>query len=75
MTHALTLQGTNYSTELEVYADGWQLKLVDAYNAPALHVRTPWSDNVEVISKSGQPLPAPCVAQSVLTPLYSRNRR
>jgi len=49
LTHALVLQGTRYSTELEVYADGWQLKLVDAYNAPTLHLRTPWSDNEEVI--------------------------
>jgi hypothetical protein len=34
---------------LEVYADGWQLKLIDAYNAPTLELRTPWSDNVETI--------------------------
>jgi len=42
--HALTLQGTKYSTELEVYLDGWQLKVVDLYNEPTLYVRSPESD-------------------------------
>jgi len=49
LTHALVLQGTKYSTELEIYADGWQLKLVDAYNQPTLHLRTPESDFEEII--------------------------
>lgn len=28
LTHAVCLQGANYSCELEVYADGYQLKFV-----------------------------------------------
>ncbi|KAH9811922.1 putative oxidoreductase C terminal-domain-containing protein [Melampsora americana] len=43
-THALTLQGTKYSTELEVYLDGWQMKVVDLYNEPTLYVRSPEAD-------------------------------
>jgi len=43
-THALTLQGTKYDTFLEVYLDGWQLKVVDLYNEPTLYVRSPESD-------------------------------
>ena len=39
LTHALVLQGTKYSTELEVYADGYQLRLIDPYNNPTLRVR------------------------------------
>lgn len=45
--HALTLQGTAYSTELEVYLDGWQLKVTDLYNEPTLFVRSPESDAVQ----------------------------
>ncbi|GAA5826114.1 hypothetical protein JCM5353_008388 [Sporobolomyces roseus] len=47
-THALVLQGTKYSCELEVYADGYQLKLIDPYNAPELRVRTPDGDDEQV---------------------------
>ncbi|GAA5911643.1 Gfo/Idh/MocA family oxidoreductase [Sporobolomyces salmoneus] len=47
-THALTLQGTKYSCELEVYADGYQLKLIDPYNSPELRVRTPEGDDEQV---------------------------
>ncbi|ORY75361.1 putative oxidoreductase C terminal-domain-containing protein [Leucosporidium creatinivorum] len=46
-THALVLQGDKYSTELEIYADGYQLRLVDPYNAPSLEVRSPLGDEVE----------------------------
>ncbi|CAD6588836.1 MAG: hypothetical protein CYPHOPRED_004555 [Cyphobasidiales sp. Tagirdzhanova-0007] len=46
-THALTLQGTKYATELEVYLDGWQLKVTDLYNDPVLLVRSPDSDAEE----------------------------
>ncbi|CEQ43029.1 SPOSA6832_04916 [Sporobolomyces salmonicolor] len=48
LTHALVLQGTKYSCELEVYADGYQLKLIDPYNAPRLEVRGPHSDDIQV---------------------------
>ncbi|KAL0946962.1 hypothetical protein HGRIS_013116 [Hohenbuehelia grisea] len=43
-THAVSLQGTNYSCELEVYADGYQLKLVNPYVQPILYVRKPGDD-------------------------------
>ena len=33
--------GTTYDTEIEVYADGYRLKLVDPYNMPRLFVRRP----------------------------------
>ena len=35
------LLGTTYDTELEVFADGYRLKLVDPYLAPVLYVRRP----------------------------------
>lgn len=43
-SHIVALQGTNYSCELEVYADGYQLKLVDPYVAPVLYIRQPGDD-------------------------------
>ncbi|GAA5879160.1 hypothetical protein JCM1840_006213 [Sporobolomyces johnsonii] len=52
LTHALVLQGTKYSCELEVYADGYQLKLIDPYNAPRLEVRGPHSDDIQVFDYS-----------------------
>ncbi|GAA6015827.1 hypothetical protein JCM11491_007200 [Sporobolomyces phaffii] len=48
LTHMLVLQGYRYSCELEVYADGYQLKLIDPYNNPELRVRTPASDEEHV---------------------------
>ncbi|KAK4698559.1 hypothetical protein P7C70_g7713, partial [Phenoliferia sp. Uapishka_3] len=48
LTHALILQGTKYSTELEIYADGYQLRLIDPYNAPSLRIRRPETDDEEV---------------------------
>ncbi|GAA5968866.1 hypothetical protein JCM3765_005820 [Sporobolomyces pararoseus] len=44
LSHMLVLQGYRYSCELEVYADGYQLKLIDPYGNPELRVRTPESD-------------------------------
>lgn len=35
--------GTSYDTELEVFADGYRLKLIDPYNFPVLSVRKPGS--------------------------------
>ena len=40
LTHALILQGTKYSTELEIYADGYQIRLIDPYNNPTIRVRS-----------------------------------
>lgn len=53
LTHALILQGTKYSTELEIYADGYQLRLIDPYNAPSLRIRRPETDDEEVCSFAG----------------------
>ena len=49
LTHAVSLQGYNYSTELDVYADGHSLRLVDPYNAPLLCLRRPGDDHEEII--------------------------
>ncbi|KAI0046694.1 hypothetical protein FA95DRAFT_1493597 [Auriscalpium vulgare] len=43
-THCVALQGHNYSCELEIYADGYQFKLVDPYVQPILYIRRPGSD-------------------------------
>lgn len=47
LTHLVALQGHDYSCELEVYADGYQLKLVNPYVQPVLYVRRPGSDSEE----------------------------
>ncbi|KIK59734.1 hypothetical protein GYMLUDRAFT_44169 [Collybiopsis luxurians FD-317 M1] len=44
-THVVALQGTDYSCELEVYADGYCLRLVDPYVQPVLYVRKPGDDH------------------------------
>ncbi|CAO1627216.1 unnamed protein product [Parajaminaea phylloscopi] len=49
LTHAVALQGFNYATEIDVIADGFQLRLVDPYNAPVLYLRRPGDDHEEVI--------------------------
>jgi len=43
-THVVALQGHDYSCELEVYADGYQFKLVNPYVQPVLYIRRPGSD-------------------------------
>jgi len=43
-THCVALQGHNYSCELEVYADGYVMKLVNPYVQPVLYIRRPGSD-------------------------------
>jgi hypothetical protein len=43
-THCVALQGSNYSCELEVYADGYSLKLVNPYVQPILYIREPGDD-------------------------------
>ncbi|KIP09608.1 hypothetical protein PHLGIDRAFT_28960 [Phlebiopsis gigantea 11061_1 CR5-6] len=45
--HLTALQGHDYSCELEVFADGYQLKLVNPYVQPVLYVRRPGSDAQE----------------------------
>jgi len=47
LTHLVALQGHDYSCELEVYADGYQLKLVNPYVQPVLYIRRPGSDSEE----------------------------
>ncbi|KAL5511236.1 hypothetical protein ACEPAH_4451 [Sanghuangporus vaninii] len=47
LTHAVALQGTNYSCELEVFADGYSLKLVNPYVQPILYIRRPGDDYEE----------------------------
>jgi len=46
-THVVGLHGTNYSCELEVFADGYSLKLVDPYVQPVLYIRRPGDDHEE----------------------------
>jgi hypothetical protein len=48
LTHGITLHGTAYSTNLEIFADGYQLRLVDLYNRPSLHVRSPEADGEQI---------------------------
>lgn len=47
LTHAVALHGARFATELDVYADGFSLRLVDPYNSPALYVRRPSSEDEE----------------------------
>lgn len=46
-THTVALQGTAYDCELEVWADGYHMRLIDPYNAPMLTVRRPGDDHEE----------------------------
>jgi len=48
-THVVALHDKNYSCELEVYADGYQLKLVDPYVQPVLYVRRPGDELEQAI--------------------------
>ena len=49
LTHAVALQGTDYSTQIDVYADGYSMRLVDPYNAPLLYIRRPGDDHEEIV--------------------------
>lgn len=49
LTHAVALQGTEYSTQIDVYADGYSMRLVDPYNAPMLYIRRPGDDHEEIV--------------------------
>lgn len=44
LVHAVALQGTAYSCDLEVFCDGFQMRLVDPYNNPVLYLRRPGDD-------------------------------
>jgi len=46
-THTVALQGTAYDCELELWADGYHMRLIDPYNAPVLMVRRPGDDHEE----------------------------
>ncbi|TFK98935.1 putative oxidoreductase C terminal-domain-containing protein [Pterulicium gracile] len=48
-THLVALQGQNYACELEVWADGYQLKLVNPYVSPVLYIRQPGDDDEHVM--------------------------
>ncbi|KAL9715090.1 hypothetical protein Ac2012v2_001749 [Leucoagaricus gongylophorus] len=48
--HVAALQGTDYSCEFEVYADGYLLKLVNPYVQPALYIRKPGDDHEQVMT-------------------------
>ncbi|GAA6063897.1 hypothetical protein JCM10212_002429 [Sporobolomyces blumeae] len=50
LTHMLVLQGYRYSCELEVYCDGYQLRLMDPYGHPELRVRSPESDEERIFT-------------------------
>ncbi|EJD39652.1 hypothetical protein AURDEDRAFT_116074 [Auricularia subglabra TFB-10046 SS5] len=49
LTHIVALQGTSYSCELEIFADGYMFIIEDPYNTPRLRIRSPLSDEEEVI--------------------------
>lgn len=45
--HTVAIHGTAYDCELEVWADGYHMHLVDPYNAPQLVIRRPGDDHEE----------------------------
>lgn len=45
--HTVAIHGTAYDCELEVWADGYHMHLVDPYNAPTLVIRRPGDDHEE----------------------------
>ena len=49
LMHVVALHGTDFATELDVYADGYSLRLFDPYNNPTLYVRSPGDDHEEII--------------------------
>ena len=48
LMHVIALHGRDFFTEIDVFADGYSLRLCDAYNAPVLYVRRPGDDREEV---------------------------
>lgn len=53
LVHIVGMQGTAYSCEIEVFADGYLFKLEDPYGRPLLRVRTPESDEEEIHTFEG----------------------
>ncbi|WFD32284.1 hypothetical protein MSPP1_003329 [Malassezia sp. CBS 17886] len=49
LMHLVALHGQDFATELEVFADGYSLRLCDPYNAPTLYLRRPEDDHEEVL--------------------------
>ncbi|KLO07633.1 hypothetical protein SCHPADRAFT_917149 [Schizopora paradoxa] len=47
LIHLVSLQGSNYSCELQVFADGYSFKLENPYQQPVLYVRRPGDDYEE----------------------------
>lgn len=48
LMHVVNLHGRDFFTEIDVYADGYYMRLVDAYNDPTLYVRRPGDDHEQV---------------------------
>lgn len=48
LMHVVALHNTDFSTALDVFADGYSLRLVDPYNNPTLFVRRPGDDGEEM---------------------------
>ncbi|KIW21676.1 hypothetical protein PV08_02256 [Exophiala spinifera] len=47
LMHIVALHGIRYTNEIVISGDGFQLRLVDLYRTPILHVRTPASEEEE----------------------------
>lgn len=47
LMHCVALHGQDFFTHLDVFADGYYLRLVDPYHAPTLYVRRPGDDREE----------------------------
>ncbi|ORX35106.1 putative oxidoreductase C terminal-domain-containing protein [Kockovaella imperatae] len=50
LEHGVALQGQTFSTEFTVFADGYQMKLIDPYNRPTLYLRQPGSDTEQIMT-------------------------
>ncbi|KAK4686280.1 hypothetical protein P7C73_g3851, partial [Tremellales sp. Uapishka_1] len=53
LLHAIALHTGDWSIQVEVYADGYELILADPFGSPALHVRRPGTDHAEIIPTPG----------------------
>ena len=47
LMHCVALHGQDFFTHMDVFADGYYLRLVDPYHAPTLYVRRPGDDHEE----------------------------
>ncbi|SAM85488.1 uncharacterized protein UBRO_08052 [Ustilago bromivora] len=56
LTHGITLHGTTYDTEIEVLADGWILRVRNAYDAvTTLAIRAPGQAEEQIIKMEDDP--------------------